>query len=518
MDAIDALNQKVLTLAIQGKLVPQNLSDEPASELLKRIKAEKEALVKAGKIKKDKLESYIYKGSDNNYYEKIGDEVKDITEEIPFEIPNSWEWVRLKDIVTYNMGKTPDRGNKKYWNENTIPWVSISDMLPSQHIKTTKEKISQLALNDIFKKKISPKGTLLMSFKLTVGRTSIIDFDAVHNEAIISIYPYNCCGEIFKTFLLYFLPLFSSLAQSHDAIKGKTLNSKSIDNIFIPIPSIAEQQEIIKVFEKLKKEINTVQANQEELSKLKDGLKNKILDLAIQGKLVRQDPNDEPASVLLEKIRAEKQELIKQGKIKKDKQESYIFKGTDNRHYEKIGTETKDITDEIPFEIPESWSWCRLGSVVNYGETKAVTYSECDKNLWILDLEDIEKDSSKILCKNRIRDKPFKSTKKTFQKGDVLYSKLRPYLNKVVVADENGVCTSEILPLRAYYGMEATYLQYCLKSHYFYQYVNQLTYGVKMPRLGTEDGKKGLIPIPPLNEQQKIIQKLSKIQEIIEVL
>ena len=518
MDAIDALKQKVLTLAIQGKLVPQNLSDEPASELLKRIKAEKEALVKAGKIKKDKLESYIYKGSDNNYYEKIGDEVKDITEEIPFEIPNSWEWVRLKDIVTYNMGKTPDRGNKKYWNENTIPWVSISDMLPSQHIKTTKEKISQLALNDIFKKKISPKGTLLMSFKLTVGRTSIIDFDAVHNEAIISIYPYNCCGEIFKTFLLYFLPLFSSLAQSHDAIKGKTLNSKSIDNIFIPIPSIAEQQEIIKVFEKLKKEINTVQANQEELSKLKDGLKNKILDLAIQGKLVRQDPNDEPASVLLEKIRAEKQELIKQGKIKKDKQESYIFKGTDNRHYEKIGTETKDITDEIPFEIPESWSWCRLGSVVNYGETKAVTYSECDKNLWILDLEDIEKDSSKILCKNRIRDKPFKSTKKTFQKGDVLYSKLRPYLNKVVVADENGVCTSEILPLRAYYGMEATYLQYCLKSHYFYQYVNQLTYGVKMPRLGTEDGKKGLIPIPPLNEQQKIIQKLSKIQEIIEVL
>ena len=518
MDAIDALKQKVLTLAIQGKLVPQNPNDEPASELLKKIKAEKAELVKQGKIKKDKQESYIYKGADNTYYEKNGLETKDITEEIPFEIPENWEWVRLKDIVTYNMGKTPDRGNKKYWNENTIPWVSISDMLPSQHIKTTKEKISQLALNDIFKKKISPKGTLLMSFKLTVGRTSIIDFDAVHNEAIISIYPYNCCGEIFKTFLLYFLPLFSSLAQSHDAIKGKTLNSKSIDNIFIPIPSIAEQQEIIKVFEKLKKEINTVQANQEELSKLKDGLKSKILDLAIQGKLVEQDPNDEPASVLLEKIRAEKQELIKQGKIKKDKQESYIYKGADNRHYEKIGSETKDITDEIPFEIPESWSWCRLGSVVNYGETKAVTYPECDKNLWILDLEDIEKDSSKILCKNRIKDKPFKSTKKTFQKGDVLYSKLRPYLNKVVVADENGVCTSEILPLRAYYGIEATYLQYCLKSYYFYQYVNQLTYGVKMPRLGTEDGKKGLIPIPPLKEQQKIIQKLSKIQEIIGVL
>ena len=185
-----------------------------------------------------------------------------------------------------------------------------------------------------------------------------------------------------------------------------------------------------------------------------------------------------------------------------------------NRHYEKIGLETKDITDEIPFEIPNNWVWVRLGNIVNYGETKAVTYSECDKNLWILDLEDIEKDSSKILCKNRIKDKPFKSTKKTFQKGDVLYSKLRPYLNKVVVADENGVCTSEILPLRAYYGINAIYLQHCLKSHYFYQYVNQLTYGVKMPRLGTEDGKKGLIPLPPLNEQKRLIEKLSILLKI----
>ena len=154
-----------------------------------------------------------------------------------------------------------------------------------------------------------------------------------------------------------------------------------------------------------------------------------------------------------------------------------------------------------------------MGSVINYGETKAVTYSECDKNLWILDLEDIEKDTSRILCKNRVKDKPFKSTKKTFIKGDVLYSKLRPYLNKVVVADEDGVCTSEILPFRIYYGIVPEYLQYCLKSHYFYEYVNQLTYGVKMPRLGTDDGKNGLIPLPPIIEQYRIIQHLSRLFE-----
>ena len=184
-----------------------------------------------------------------------------------------------------------------------------------------------------------------------------------------------------------------------------------------------------------------------------------------------------------------------------------------NRHYEQIGSETKDITDEIPFDIPNNWCWCRLGNIINYGETKAVTYSECNKSLWILDLEDIEKDTSRILCKNRIKDKPFKSTKKTFIKGDVLYSKLRPYLNKVVVADEDGVCTSEILPFRIYYGIIPEYLQCCLKSHYFYEYVNQLTYGVKMPRLGTEDGKKGLIPLPPIQEQYRIVQKLSKLLE-----
>ena len=421
------------------------------------------------------------------------------------------------------MGKTPERGNKRYWSEATIPWVSISDMLPSQHIDNTKEKITETALKEVFRERFSPKGTLLMSFKLTVGRTSILDLDAVHNEAIISIYPYKCFKQDFQEYLLYFLPIFSSLAQSHDAIKGKTLNSKSIDNILIPLPPENEQKRILIKFKTISITSNYIYDNQEELSKLKDGLKNKILDLAIRGKLVEQDPNDEPASVLLEKIKAEKAELVKQGKIKKDKQESYIYKTPDNRHYgddknhytyfEQIGSEIKDITAEIPFDIPDSWEWVRLGNVINYGETKAVTYSECDKNQWILDLEDIEKDTSRILCKNRIKDKPFKSTKKTFIKGDVLYSKLRPYLNKVVVADEDGVCTSEILPFRIYYGIVPEYLQCCLKSHYFYEYVNQLTYGVKMPRLGTEDGKKGLIPLPPIQEQCRIMRTLSKMLE-----
>ena len=417
------------------------------------------------------------------------------------------------------MGKTPDRGNKKYWNENTIPWVSISDMLPSQHIKTTKEKISQLALNDIFKKKISPKGTLLMSFKLTVGRTSIIDFDAVHNEAIISIYPYNCCGEIFKTFLLYFLPLFSSLAQSHDAIKGKTLNSKSIDNIFIPIPSIAEQQEIIKVFEKLKKEINTVQANQEELSKLKDGLKSKILDLAIQGKLVEQDPNDEPASVLLEKIRAEKQELIKQGKIKKDKQESYIYKGADNRHYEKIGLETKDITDEIPFEIPNSWQWVRLGSsVYNHGQKTP------DSNFVYIDIGSINNSCQKLSNKETIltpKQAPSRA-RKIIKKGDIIYSTVRPYLHNTCIIDKDfslePIASTGFAVLSVFNGISNQFLFNYLISPSFDAYANdsENSKGVVYPAINDNRLYKALIPLPPINEQQRITNKITELYELIE--
>ena len=162
-------------------------------------------------------------------------------------------------------------------------------------------------------------------------------------------------------------------------------------------------------------------------------LKKSILQYAMLGKLVEQNPNDEPASELLKRIKAEKEQLIKDGKIKKEK------------------TLPSITDDEIPYELPQGWEWTRLGEIVNYGSTGSLDYSEeLDKNIWILDLEDIEKVSSKLLIKNRIKDKSFNSTKKCFQKGDVLYGKLQPYLDKVLVADEDGICTTEILPLRVY--------------------------------------------------------------------
>lgn len=241
-------------------------------------------------------------------------------------------------------------------------------------------------------------------------------------------------------------------------------------------------------------------------------LRQKVLDLAIHGKLVPQNPNDESAEVLLKKIREEKAEKIKKGELKADKKDSFIFVGSDKRHYEQFADGTvKDIEDEIPFEIPEVWAWCRLGEICDYGKCINVDTKELKPEDWILDLEDIEKESGKIIKFITFSKRKSESTKHKFFKGQVLYSKLRPYLNKVVIAPKDGFCTSEILPLDFKKVLISKYAQCLLMSSYFLSTVNMLTYGVKMPRLGTEDAKKLLLPIPPKNEQENIVNSLEQI-------
>ena len=240
-----SLKKSILQETIQGKLVPQDASEEPASVLLQHIKEEKLKLVKEGKLKKkDVVDSFIYKGDDNKYYEQIGQEDVDVSDEIPFDLPESWQWTRLGQIVRMSIGKTPARGDSSYWNKAAKPWVSISDMADYSHIKTTKEKISDTAASTLMGA-ISPRGSLLMSFKLTVGRTSILDIEAYHNEAIISIYPYIDEENALRDFLFYTLPLLANMGDSKDAIKGKTLNSKSLNSLLIPLPPLKEQHQII---------------------------------------------------------------------------------------------------------------------------------------------------------------------------------------------------------------------------------------------------------------------------------
>ena len=223
-------------------------------------------------------------------------------------------------------------------------------------------------------------------------------------------------------------------------------------------------------------------------------LRQKILDLAIRGKLVPQDPNDEPASVLLERIKAEKERLIKEGKIKRSKKSA---KTSDTPHYE-----------NVPFEIPDNWVWTTLGEISNYGDCHTVPVTDIDDDEWILELEDLEKDTASIIQVLSKKERNIKGVRHKFKKGDVLYSKLRTYLNKVLVAPRMGYCTTEIIPFISYCGISTYYLCHLLRSTYFLDYTQQCGYGVKMPRLSTNDACKGMIPLPPLAEQQRIVERI----------
>ena len=227
-------------------------------------------------------------------------------------------------------------------------------------------------------------------------------------------------------------------------------------------------------------------------------LRELILTLAVQGKLVPQNPADEPASALLKRIRAEKDRLIAEGKIKRDKPLAPIGEG------------------EQPFELPSSWEWGRLGSVTNYGSpTKA---GVMHPQTWVLDMEDIEKNSGRLLQRLRYAERPAISEKNSFAKGDVLYGKLRPYLNKVLVADEDGVCTTEVVPFRCYSDYVPQFFQLALSSPFFLAYVNARSYGMKMPRLGTEDARNAVIPLPPLPEQARIVARVEELMRVCDAL
>ena len=229
-------------------------------------------------------------------------------------------------------------------------------------------------------------------------------------------------------------------------------------------------------------------------------LRQKILDLAIRGKLVPQDPNDEPASVLLERIRAEKEQLIKEGKIKRSKKSA----ATDKSHYE-----------NAPFEIPENWVWTTLGEISNYGQCENVDVDKIAANEWILELEDIEKDSGRIIQKLCKDDRKACGTRHKFYRNEILYSKLRTYLNKVLVAPSSGFCTSEIIPIHCI-ETNPWFICFVLRSNYFLDYTASLGYGVKMPRLGTNDALISYIPLPPLSEQARIVDEVAKWNIIID--
>ena len=440
----------------------------------------------------------------NCYYEKTGSEVKNITDEIDFDLPDGWEYIRLSSIAYLSSGFTPAATELN--SIGKIPYFKVSDMNTVGNEKYLSFTVQYYTGNKI--KKIFPCNTIVFpknggavftNKKRILLQPSVVD---LNTGALI---PYGIVNTE------YLFLLFSSI-DFREHYKGTalpTVDANFVGKLLFGLPPLAEQERIVAEIEKFEPLIAEYDKLEQQATKLDgeiyDKLKKSILQYAIQGKLVPQDSNDEPAAVLLERIRAEKK-----AQLGKKYVESYIYKGDDNCYYEKVSSETKNITDEIPFDIPDSWTWCRLGQIIDFSKNISTSASEIPDSAWVLDLEDIEKDSGRILTKKRMIDIKSKSDKHKFFKGNVLYSKLRPYLNKVVVANENGYCTSEILVFD-FTPIYNIYAQIFLMSPYFVDYAMAGAYGVKMPRIGSERGNNALMPLPPLAEQKLIVERINAI-------
>ena len=520
-----ALRQKILDLAIRGKLVPQNPNDEPAEVLLERIREQKQQMFKEGKLKKKdiKNDTIIFKGEDNLHYEKFQDgTVKCIEDEIPFEVPEGWAWCKLNDIYNFidYRGATPTKIT------NGIPLVTAKNVKSGYIDYTIDDYISEEEFKERQQRGISKKGDILFTTEAPLGNAALADMEKFSaGQRLITFQQYGSKDELINYVMLMFILSDFFQQQLYVNKTGSTvagIKAAILKTLWIPVPPYNEQLRISNTLKSAINLIDSISKNKEILSTSISNTKSKILDLAIRGKIVPQDPNDEPASVLLERIRAEKEELIKQGKIKRDKKESVIFKGDDNSYYLRTGGVEESLEDWRFDDLPETWKICCLWELCDYGDCINVNTEDIAEDAWILDLEDIEKDTGTVLKKVTKAQRNSVSTKHKFHSGQVLYSKLRPYLNKVVLSDADGYCTSEILPLEFKNCVLPEYARYYLMSGTFIAYANHCSYGVKMPRLGTTDGKKAIFSLPPLSEQKRIVEtidfcfmQLNKISEAL---
>ena len=441
---------------------------------------------------------------DNLHYEKFADgSMKCIEDEIPFELPDGWAWSRL-GAVAEAIGDGDHQPPPQ--TSFGVPFLVISNVSGGRLSFENTRFVSKEYFSQLPETRKPRNGDLLFTVTGSYGIPVLIDSDDkfCFQRHIAIVRPCTISNRY-----LYVI-LGSSYVKSICDAKAtgtaqKTVGLATLRELLIPVAPYKEQMQIYAQTQDALSIVDSVSSDKEDLLNIIESAKAKILDLAIRGQLVPQDPTDEPASVLLERIRAEKEELIKQGKIKRDKKESVIFRGEDNSYYLKTGELVESLEDWDFEELPGGWSVCCLGELCDYGNCTNIDTADIADSAWILDLEDIEKNSGIVLQKVRQGERNAGSTKHRFHKGQVLYSKLRPYLNKVVLADEDGYCTSEILPLEFEWNILPQYARYFLMSPTFLRYANKCSYGVKMPRLGTADGKKAIILVPPLEEQKRIV-------------
>ena len=446
--------------------------------------------------------------SDNLPYEKIGkNEPVCIADEVPFDIPESWEWVRLGNIGDWGSGATPNRTTPEYYNGN-IPWLKTGD-LNDNYITDIPETITELALAKT-SVRLNPIGSVLIAmYGATIGKLGILKIPATTNQACCACVPFT---DIYNEFLFYFLMSQKvAFVKRGEGGAQPNISKEKIVSTLMPLPPVAEQKRIVEKLRILQPYIDYYAVLEKSDIKLTQSfpekLKKSILQYAVQGKLVPQDPADEPASVLLERIRAEKEQLIKEGKIKRDKHESVIFR-RDNSYYEKVDGIERCIDDELPFEIPKSWEWVRFFSVVEIA-TNLVSPERYFDYMHIAP-DNIEKLTGTLLdCRTVAQDK-VSSPNHLFFKGQILYSKIRPLLRKAVIAPFDGLCSADMYPLKTPINKEYL-LRYILSDSFNAQVATAMSSRVKMPKINQAELSKVLIPVPPIQEQNRIVNKIKEL-------
>ena len=476
----EQLKASILQYAIQGKLVEQRPEEGTAEELYKSIQEEKQNLIKEGKIKKEKP-------------------LDEITEdEIPFDIPDSWKWVKLGDLVSVLGGKRIPAG-RKLTKENTgYIYIRVSDM-KNETVLTDDLQYVPKDIYPSISRYIINKEDVYITVAGTIGRIGKIpsEIDGANLTENADRLVFRMIDQDWLIKSLSSPLIQNQIADATTKVGQPKLAIKRIQELFIPLPPLAEQHRIVAKIEELLPFVDRYAASYEKLeqfnAKFPEDMKKSILQYAIQGKLVEQRPEEGTAEELYKAIQEEKQKLIKEGKIKKEKPLAEITE------------------DEIPFDIPDSWKWVKLGDCTSYAQSKEkISPPEITNDMWSLDLEDIQKETGTILVKTLASERKISGDKVKFRKGQVLYSKLRPYLKKILVAPDDGICTPELVPFNVY-GIDANYISYVLKSPHVDYIINTATYGVKMPRVGTDTMINLLIPLPPLEEQSRIVAKIEEL-------
>lgn len=467
------LKNSILQLAVQGKLVPQCKDDEPASELLKHIRAEKQKLG----IKEKSLPAIS-------------------EDEIPFDIPESWEWVRLNDISSITSGGTPARTNSSFWNGN-IPWVKIGD-IRNKYISTTEEKISEQGLNSS-SAKIFPKGTILYTIFATIGTVGILNIDAATNQAVAGV---TFFGEYNRDYMYYVLiGLKDILVSKGKGMAQMNINLTILKNTPIPIPPLAEQKRIVEKIEELMPLIEEYGKAEEQLSKLNaefpDKLRKSILQQAVQGKLTERDPADEPASELLKRIKAGKEALIKAGKIKKEKPLPAI---TD---------------DEKPFDIPDTWEWVRLSNVAEVSRGRSKHRPRNDKILYengkipLIQTGDVARANNVIFdCSAYYNETGLAQSR--LWKRDTLCLTIAANIADVAILGIDACFPDSVVGINGYAPITSNkYFMYMLEA--FQEILDSKATKSAQKNLSVDTILSVAYPLPPLGEQKRIVKRVEEL-------